>query len=240
MTLGRLPGLRLFRAAVCAIVAQVLIVRLKTNPLAVSPLLQSPEVLTMLELLSEVLFLDNSRPLHRQLLGLLRPLPESATAALGRMLCARIVRRAARHLPPGWPAAGSSTAATGAATSATTAMEAEAKLEGDEGPESGSNRVPLGQALTSLLSAPAFRGCLAPCAAPATACVALSVRAVLSGGAAGAAADAGGEEAAALHIPPAVMEDVQDAGGLLACTWVGHRSDSPCTCQMRLSVLHLR
>lgn len=197
----------------------------------------------MLELLSEVLFLDNSRPLHRQLLGLLRSLPEPATAALGRMLCARIARRATRHLPPGWPAAGGSTEAAGAASAASAAsgMEAEAKFEGDEGPDSGSNRVPLGQALTSLLSAPAFRGCLAPCAAPATACVALSVRAVLSGGAAGAAgaADAG-EEAAALHIPPAVMEDVQDAGGLLACTWVGHRGDSPCTCQMRLSVLHLR
>ena len=82
--------------------------------------------------------------------------------------------------------------------------------------------VPLGQALTSLLGLPAMRSFLGAAAAPAVACVALSIKSVLSGASAGTAGPAAatgsanevdeGEGATALHIPPAVMEDTQDAG----------------------------
>ena len=169
----------------------------------------------MLSTLCEILFLDNSRPLHRQLLSLLRPLPPPAAAAMGRALAARVAELAAEALPAGWEAADPGPLGALGAQGAPVQQLAVA----------GSGRSPLGQALTSLLGVASLRDALAPSAAPAVACVALGIKAALSGsggggggggsgGADGAAGASAGGGAPAAHISPAEMEDIQDAGAL--------------------------
>ncbi len=215
----------------------------------------------MLRTLGELLFLENSRPLHRQLLGLLRPLPAPHSVLLGRFVCERVAQQAQQHLPEGWPgegapqverenAQGRGAAAARGQPPATQQEEGASASDGqgaagaaqrdgspDGGAGAGASRpssVPLGQALTSLLGFPSMRPFLGPSAAPAVACVSLNIKAVLSGAAGGAAGAAGagtaggggtgpGEGAAVLHIPPAVMEDVQDAGATRSLLSLGDR-----------------
>lgn len=195
------------------------------------------DVVLMLSTLAEILFLENSRPLHRQLLALLRPLPEPHAAVLGRAICSRVAALATAQLPEGWagteaeeeaegkdgtPKAAPESVAAGAAASGK--GEAGSSEDGAAGSRAAGSLLLLGQALTSLLGLPAVRAFLAPCAAPAVACVSIGIQRVLSGTsvAAPSGAEVGAAESAepgaaaageaALHIPPAVMEDVQDAG----------------------------
>ncbi|GAB4815826.1 hypothetical protein N2152v2_002872 [Parachlorella kessleri] len=202
------------------------------------------DVHSMLSTLAELLFLENSRPLHRQLLALLRPLPEPFGTALGAVICSRVDQLAQQTLPSDWAEggcdvgpdkqgadvapAGPAADVAGLQSPVATQSAQDSSSKGDGAGRAGSPTaalaalpetpaVPLGQALTSLLGLPAMRPFLGAAAAPAVASVVLSIKGVLSGVTAGAAGSGSadgvveGGGPAALHIPPGVMEDVQDA-----------------------------
>ncbi|KAF6263138.1 putative death-receptor fusion protein-domain-containing protein [Scenedesmus sp. NREL 46B-D3] len=152
-----------------------------------------------MQLLLELLFAENSRPLHKQLLAFVRKLPQQHQEVVGHLLACRIQQEAEAVLgqqqqhqqqDDAHPATGTAKAAAAVAL-----LQQQAPLSA----AAAQRGLTLAQAAVSLLWLPTAGGWMAPCAPALLLAVASSVRSTLSPAAAGK------------HLTPNTMELVQDA-----------------------------
>jgi hypothetical protein len=164
-----------------------------------------------MQLLLELLFCENSRPLHKQLLAFVRKLPQQHQQVVGELLACRIQQEALAVLgqqqqqqqeqPQDADTLQQGTAASKVAA-AVTLLQQQAPLSA----AAAQRGLTLAQAAVSLLWLPTAREWMTPCAAALLLAVASSVRSTL------------GPAAAGKHLTPNMMELVQDAISVLYYT----------------------
>jgi hypothetical protein len=158
-----------------------------------------------MQLLLELLFFENSRPLHKQLLAFVRKLPQQHQQVAGQLLACRIQQEAEDVLGQQQPQQneeGARAANTAKAAAAVAMLQGLAPISA----AAAQRGLTLAQAAVSLLWLPTAREWMAPCAPALVLAVSSSVRSTL------------GPTAVAKHLTPNIMELVQDAISVLYYT----------------------
>jgi hypothetical protein len=161
-----------------------------------------------MQLLLELLFCENSRPLHKQLLAFVRKLPQQHQQVVGQLLACRIQQEALTVLGQQQQQQQHEDELHRGTTAAFKAAAAVALLQ-QQPPLSAAaaqRGLTLAQAAVSLLWLPTARYWMTPCAPALLLAVASSVRSML------------GPAAAGKHLTPNMMELVQDAISVLYYT----------------------